>query len=81
MGNLLFLETIKYLMKNGIYKFDFLRGKEKYKFHWTKDYYETYHYYLAQGIMRRLFAKKHYLTDQRKRFGWRNIIANRMKSN
>ena len=29
MGNLLFLETIKYLMKNGIYKFDFLRGKEK----------------------------------------------------
>ncbi len=42
VGTLLFPETISYAISHGCRVFDFMRGAELYKFHWTKTYLRLY---------------------------------------
>ncbi|WP_010663978.1 GNAT family N-acetyltransferase [Marinilabilia salmonicolor] len=79
IGSILFAETIKHLIENGIYQFDMLRGTERYKFHWTKEVQNNYRYYLAHGIYNKLLVAFDYLMDQRKRFGWRGLLVRWVK--
>lgn len=80
IGSILFATTIKYLIENGIYQFDMLRGTERYKFHWTKKVQYNYRYYMAHGIFNKLLAGFDYWLDQRARFGWRGLVVRWVKN-
>ena len=74
IGTLLLAHTMKYLISNGIFIFDFLRGSEKYKYHWTKCDQENYTYYIGSNNYKSLICWIKYLSDQRKRFGLRGLV-------
>ena len=74
IGTLLIAHTIKYLISNDIFMFDFLRGKEKYKYHWTKNEQENYTYYITNENTNVLRMWKKYLQDQRLRYGGRLLL-------
>ena len=81
IGTLLIAHTIKYLISNGIFIFDFLRGSEKYKYHWTKCDQENYTYYIGSNNYRSVICWVKYLLDQRKRFGLRGLVIRSLQRN
>ena len=81
IGTLLIAHTIKHLISKEIFIFDFLRGREKYKYHWTKYEQENYSYYISNNNYKALICWIKYLIDQRKRFGFRLLLGRFVRRN
>ena len=67
-GEVLIGYTIQDAISHGLQYFDFLRGYEKYKSHWTKTYRTTVTVLLARGLIERVYLATAHAKDLAKRF-------------
>jgi hypothetical protein len=62
------------LIEQGINTFDFLRGTERYKYHWTKNQRMNFTYYIGRKDYKGFGMWLKYFQDQRVRYGGRLVL-------
>jgi CelD/BcsL family acetyltransferase involved in cellulose biosynthesis len=79
-GMVLMAASIEWAIKESVTTFDFLRGTEAYKFHWTDKVKPNKNYYFASTPFPRLRAFPAYFKDQRNRIGAKKVILEMLRS-
>jgi len=74
-GVVVLSQIVRYAIDNRLEYFEFLRGTEKYKFHWTDKTRQNFHYYLANKPIPKAKAFSTFFRDQRQRFGARKTFT------
>ena len=73
-GMVLMATSIEWAINQSLTTFDFLRGTESYKFHWTDKVKLNKNYYFASTPFPRFKAFPAYFKDQRNRIGAKKVI-------
>jgi len=68
-GSVLMFNSMSYLIEHGVHEFDFLRGADKYKFHWTSTWREIMILAIGKGIFGGVLVNKFRIKRAMHRYG------------